>query len=470
MSMIETDPAEHFVVYRGADKELFLHALPPEKRDPEGRLVSLQNAVFSSGTQHVGTADRPYNFEVLTRLRARNVHHEGALHSKVACAVGLGHAKPEVSKRLDPMCDQTWVSTLSAAVMDLCELGTGFLQPVRENGAVVKVWHRPAREMEVVVEDELQRLWHYRSLLDNTIFARWGDAERLRAKGVEQVQEVIVMKRPTNLSLWWGYIDWLSAIPHIDLGCSAVQHMFDFHNNRGVPEMLITVTGGKITAEVKASIKAALQANVGAGNTHKSSLLNIPNSNVKVEVHKLALDGAGDAEFHAAMMETVATAVVTAHRIPPSLGGLLIPGKMGAANESSNALMVWQALVIGPLQDLVETILEQTIGSELGLGDMVLKTVIDEVAEQMKKLQPLDTMGRMKDSLPGAAAGGRNLSKGLKNEDVELLNVIPQPRKGESRDEFVSRFMGDEVMKREFPDQDQRLAVAFRTWAERKKA
>jgi capsid portal protein len=253
-------------------------------------------------------------------------------------------------------------------------------------------------------------------LVDATIFARWGEVDRLRATYPDaQIREVIVFKRPTNLSLFWGFIDWLSAVPHIDLGCSAVQHMFDFHNNRGVPELLITVTGGKVTSEVKASIKAALQANVGAGNTHKSSLINIPNSNVVVEVHKLAMDSAGDAQFHQAMMESVSSAIVSAHRIPPALGGLLIPGKMGAANESSNALMVFQGLVIGPAQELFETLLEASIGKELSLSNMDLKTIIDEISEQMKKLKPVDTMGRMKDSLPAAAASGRDPANGLKS-------------------------------------------------------
>jgi hypothetical protein len=41
---------------------------------------------------------------------------------------------------------------------------------------------------------------------------------------------------------------------------------------------------------------------------------------------------------------------------------------------------------------------------------------------------------------------------------------LPKPREGETQDEFVSRFMSNEVAKREFPDQKQRLAVAYSTW------
>ncbi len=41
---------------------------------------------------------------------------------------------------------------------------------------------------------------------------------------------------------------------------------------------------------------------------------------------------------------------------------------------------------------------------------------------------------------------------------------IPGPRKGESKDEFISRCMGDSVMNREFKDQKQRAAVCYRQW------
>lgn len=41
---------------------------------------------------------------------------------------------------------------------------------------------------------------------------------------------------------------------------------------------------------------------------------------------------------------------------------------------------------------------------------------------------------------------------------------IPTPRKNESKSEYVTRFMADPVMKREYPDEKQRLAIAYSTW------
>lgn len=38
---------------------------------------------------------------------------------------------------------------------------------------------------------------------------------------------------------------------------------------------------------------------------------------------------------------------------------------------------------------------------------------------------------------------------------------LPNPKKGENQEDFVSRCMGDEVMNKEFPDQKQRSAVCY---------
>lgn len=45
---------------------------------------------------------------------------------------------------------------------------------------------------------------------------------------------------------------------------------------------------------------------------------------------------------------------------------------------------------------------------------------------------------------------------------------LPAPKKGEQRDEFISRCVSDETMKKEYPEQKQRLAVCYSQW--RKKA
>lgn len=45
---------------------------------------------------------------------------------------------------------------------------------------------------------------------------------------------------------------------------------------------------------------------------------------------------------------------------------------------------------------------------------------------------------------------------------------IPKPKKDETKDDFIDRCMGNEAMKEEFPDNDQRLAVCHDSWDKEK--
>ena len=41
---------------------------------------------------------------------------------------------------------------------------------------------------------------------------------------------------------------------------------------------------------------------------------------------------------------------------------------------------------------------------------------------------------------------------------------MPEPTQGEALKEFISRFMSSEITKREYPDHNQRVAVAYSAW------
>jgi hypothetical protein len=46
---------------------------------------------------------------------------------------------------------------------------------------------------------------------------------------------------------------------------------------------------------------------------------------------------------------------------------------------------------------------------------------------------------------------------------------LPSPKKGEDQNEFMGKCMGDETMKKDFPNQKQRIAVCL-SQMKRKKA
>lgn len=46
---------------------------------------------------------------------------------------------------------------------------------------------------------------------------------------------------------------------------------------------------------------------------------------------------------------------------------------------------------------------------------------------------------------------------------------MPSPRKGEKKDKFIGRCMGDEEARKTFPDQKQRAAFCYSQWNRRNK-
>jgi hypothetical protein len=46
---------------------------------------------------------------------------------------------------------------------------------------------------------------------------------------------------------------------------------------------------------------------------------------------------------------------------------------------------------------------------------------------------------------------------------------MPNPRKGESKDDYIGRFMSSTEARRDYPDRSQRYAVANSMWKRRNK-
>jgi len=41
---------------------------------------------------------------------------------------------------------------------------------------------------------------------------------------------------------------------------------------------------------------------------------------------------------------------------------------------------------------------------------------------------------------------------------------LPKPKDGETQEQWIERCMSNETMKKEFPDNDQRIAVCHEKW------
>lgn len=390
---------------------------------------------------YLGSMPKPFDFVGATELKRHNIHHSRCIEAKKVATVGLGHVDDKVKKILNPLCKTSWLHTKLQISEDFENVGNGFLEVVRDSERNIKGLHfLPARDVQIIVENRnydyhFEVHSHGIGAVVSLKFAPFGDLEdfmrRHKDTSPDHVSELIHFIDPTSYSRWWGQPGWLACIASIELAQAITQHQFDFHINRGVPEFMLFIMGTKVRKDDWKKIQESLQSQIGLGNSHKSLAINLGDPNITVQLEKLAIESAADGDYFKSMMETLSVSIVSAHGTPPAIAGIMIPGKMGASNESSQAIMSFQALTIGPKQEIFETTLDCTLGSDDGItglseGDFELKTIVDEMAEAMEKLQPLDTMSSMKEELPEAAAEGRNLKDGLKKEvwNAEVARYI----------------------------------------------
>lgn len=419
------------------------HDLYPRQADQVSLLMTLAKAVLEPGPANTnaplapGMKNHPFDFEAAARLKILNVHHSTCIAAMKMSMAGLGHEDEKVAKALNVLCPRgrPWLTLLLQVMEDYAQFGNGYIEVVRgEGGVIAGLHHLPARDVRFVLEENsIDGHWSIRGgSLDGslnqtaTVMAKFGDLDLFVERngpllGDRRVSEVIHFIDPSSANRFYGMPDWLAGVASMELVQALHQHQFDFHVNRGVPEFLLFLTGGKVDSKTWNSLKTAMQSHVGVTNSHRSSMFNLTDPDIEVHVEQMAMAGIEDGVFFQSMSETLSVNIVSAHRTPPSLAGILIPGKMGASNETSNAVMMYQALKIGPAQTIVEQILDATLGDpllngglELAAGDFALKTIVDEMAENMSKLAPVKTMGGMKQEMPDAAAEGRDLNAGLK--------------------------------------------------------
>lgn len=408
------------------------------KGDPGER-----GAASEQGTA-TGRIEPPLNYSVLRAMRNENVHHGACLDAKEDCTVGLGFAKSNQDESeahpLDELCLETFLDgVIRPTSAEFHSFGLGYIECVSRAGEIAGLHYLPADRVSVWVEDQ-DGNWHYDIDSDagasagDRKFCRFGDKERFLKQHPNQkpdnVSEVIRFRTHSHMSRWYGYAPWLAAVPAIEVVQMLHQWKGDFFINRGVPEFMLFITGQSLGAKDWAAIQTKLKAHVGSGNSHKTMAVNIPGKDVKIQVERLAMEGNNDQEF-STTKDSLALDIVSAHRVPPLLAGIQIPGKLGASNEMTNALLAFQILYCSSVQRMFQTQLRDTLGSRIkGLdGWFKFKSIKDEMFAALA--QPgavaLSTVGGMRQGLPDAQAEGRDLQRGLqKGEDLDELATLFQ--------------------------------------------
>lgn len=321
-----------------------------------------------------------------------------------------------VDEKLDPLCEDGFQTLLNQVGEDYKNTGNGYIEVVRDGSSIVSLWHIPAPAVHVFLEAERpNRHFEIQGVNSSPVkMARFGDAEELRRRiklTGQTPNELIHFKAPTARSRYYGLPEWLSCVPWLELAQMMMQYNFDYFQNRAVPDLMVLLTGAQLPQQHIDALKAALKETVGAGKRHRTLVVQIPGVDVKAQIERLNAD---NREKFKELWETVQLQIVSAHRVPPLLAGVTLPGKMAAANELPNALIAFQTLYIDQHQKIFSRTLGETLGSsDAGLGlspeDFVFKKITDYY-----DMGQVDTMSRMRQTATDAQMQGRKLEDGLK--------------------------------------------------------
>lgn len=407
----------------------------------------LEPAGRSRRRANAGDVLHPFDWKAAKAFKNSDPHHSACIEAKVQSAVAHGFKKDSVAKALDPLCATSFQDVFTAVAEDFWLVGNGFIEVVREGGKIAGLHHVQAECVRIRVEDQKTLDYHFIVKVESgpeLVCAAFGDAERVASKLAAQlkaqggdVSELIHFRRPSSMHRWYGMPDWLGAVAQIELAHAISQYNYDFFLNSGVPEFILALIGHDLGKDWDEKVIPAIQSGTGMGNAHKTLALNIPKSKNDVElvVHKLG-EEMSEGWFES-MLDTVASRIVSAHRVPPLLAGILIPGKLGANNEFINAMWMFHSLVVAPAQKILQSTLANTLGTPEGVPGLSgeaafeLKTIVEEVP-----VAQVEAPGSMNE--PAKTPGGRKDVPGssLESKVDKALTDLPE----EQRERILGNF------------------------------
>jgi len=451
---------------------LDLHGLYTKISKSQGAEAQPTNQCIGGNMFFTQSIPAPVDVQTVRSLKDISPHHASCIQAKKNSMVGLGFISEgdevtccqhstesrqeaedkivslltgesyiisKTDKVLDKLTLKGFAHELNRAVEDFLDAGTGYLEVVRNTGGhIIGINWVPYEDIRVAVikdsDGKGRIVYKCKSTMGGIVgggdrtCSMFGKANRQWVydniyKGstvkIEQVSEIIAFECSSNMSRWYGYPDWLSASSFVTLLALSLQYKSDFYTNRGVLAYIMSLFG-KVDTEKWNMIKAAVGGSVGGGNNFRNMALQFDEKDAKLQVDKLATSDKTELQF-AKDTEVYALNIVSAHKVPSVIANILLPGKLGASNETVQALIMFQLLNIGPKQTIIQQTLGRTLGGdeadggigELGPEDFRLRKITSQF-----DIQGLDTVGRMREEAATATnedGSKRDVSAGVKS-------------------------------------------------------
>lgn len=351
------------------------------------------------GTYSHGLMEPPFPVEQLIFLAEQHPTHAPALDQKAADVIGTGWEWREKSEDSnppdkqreqleewvqglnDPRRDETAHETLHQAVLDMETVGYGCVELAREKTAAKKLRHwyyMPAHTVRfhrdgvrVCQVRGGKRRWFKRwipdddRLVDKFTGALSEPGEKdVEAKIPNPANEVLVVKRPSRRSSWYGIPTYVSAIGWIALSLAARDDNLMFFSNRREPRWAVILSNLEDDPDLEESLRSAFQ--VDLKQPHRNLLIPISGPG-EIEFKQLS-DNKGDMSFEKLQIRSD-VAILLAHKMPSERIGLSKTGALGG-NVTEASVQTYKEAVVQTTQATLSARINRLIEHEADIKNL----------------------------------------------------------------------------------------------------
>ncbi len=323
-------------------------------------------------------AQPPYDLDALAELYETNAAHKACVDAKVVNCVGLGYrfvpttneagqaspANLALLEHLFANCNpqMTFTEVIRAVWTDVECLGNGYVEVTRNSlGNIDGFYHVPATTARIkpngVGFAQLRgtQKRHFRPL--------GTDAIEDPITGETQ-NEIIHFKKYTPQSGLYGIPDIVAALAAAAGDRAAREYNIDFFEHNAVPRMAIVVEGGQLSKELLWQIQNYMETEI-KGHGHKTLVLDVPGSDVKVRIEPLTVGRQDEAAF-LDYRKANRDEILMVHRVPPSKITIVENANLANSRDQDKT---FREQVIRPEQRRIEYQINRMIREQMGIGD-----------------------------------------------------------------------------------------------------
>lgn len=268
---------------------------------------------------------------------------------------------------------------------DYGTMAMGYLEVVRDTqGQVQRLYHVPAHTVRVHKDGHRycqqrgsRKVW----------FVEWGSEVKIRASDGEQMaddatgeevaSELLVFRKNTSRSDFYGIPSYVSAIGWIMLALAARDYNIQFFRNLREPRWAIILSNLEGDDDMAKEIEEAFA--VDLKEPHRNLIAQFEGE-ARAVFQKLSEDQ-NDASF-VKLLELCDDHVFIAHRMPRDRVGMVKTGPLGGS-VAEQANRTYREGVIVPDQEIVNHRLQEFVEKELGAEKWLIKMIeLDAKAER----------------------------------------------------------------------------------------